>query len=323
MALSTVDLTILGVFDKLEYDSKAAAKATNGGTTFWARYDAAGDETFENYMKGFDATGLDTDMATMPFGNFTYVKRNLNNLKSYISAVPGQASIDAWLTAKGLRLNYRSALMCAANGMALSLANIAGDADGGANAPATALGSLVRGGSLTAGTDLDLTAASASPALVRVTALGTSDWTLSLTMKVAASTNTTKVIPQVVTGTGTTGAVGDTYVIGAQAIGGVTAAGQKVITCAATAQYAVGQKVLLVEWSGSAPDEVWASQEWGVIASIQSNTSITVATNLIHAYTGSGFIYPCFYGVSAASGTGGTSGDGASFYVAPERRLKL
>lgn len=321
MALTTVETTILGALDRLEYQSKAAALAVTGGTTFWNRYDAAANETFENYLKGFDATALDAALLAMDLGNLPAVKTNLNNLKAYLAAVGSYASIDAWLTAMKLRVNYRCKAIFAANGMSLSLANIAGDADGGAAAPGTALGSLIRGGTLTAGTDIAATLASPSPALARVTTIGSADWTLSVTAKLWD--DTTKVIAQVVAGTGNSGAVGNTYVIGAQAIGGATNAGQKVVTCADTTQYKVGQTVLLTEWTGSAPDEAWASQEVAIIASVQTNVSITVTTNLIHAYSSAGFIYPCFKGLSAASGTGGSASDAVTFYPAPERRLKL
>lgn len=320
MALSAVDRTILGMFDRLEYLSKAQGLIPATGTDFWARFDAAGDETFENYLKGFDATALDTALLTMNLGDLPQVKTILTDLVGYIGAATAYNSIPEWLAGMRLRLNYRSKLICLAGARAITAATAAGDADGGAAAPGTALGSLVRGGTITAGTDIVLAQASSSPALVRVTAIGSADWTLSLTMKLWDAS--TKVISQVVAGTGNEGAVGDVYVIGAQAIGGVTAAGQKVVTCADTAQYKVGQTVLLTEWTGDAPDEVWAAQETGVIASIQTNTSITLVENLLHAYSASGYIYPCFIGVSAASGSGGTAGDGASFYVAPERRLK-
>lgn len=321
MAFSAVDRTILGMFDRLEYLSKAQGLIPATGTDFWARFDAAGDETFENYLKGFDATALDTALLTMNLGDLPQTKAILTDLVGYIGAATAYSSIAEWLAGMRLRLNYRSKLICAAAGRAITAATAAGDADGGAAAPGTALGSLVRGGTITAGTDIVLTQASSSPALVRVTAIGSSDWTLSLTMKLWDAT--TKVISQVVAGTGNSGAVGDVYVIGAQAIGAAGAAsGQKVVPCADTTQYKAGQTVLLTEWTGDAPDEVWAAQETGVIASIQTNTSITLVANLLHDYTSAGFIYPCFIGASAASGSGGTAGDGASFCVAPERRLK-
>lgn len=321
MALTTVDLTILGMFDRLEYQSKASALASTGGTDNWARFDAAADETFENYMKGFDATGMDDDLLAMNFGPFPYIRRTMNNLRDYLYAVGGYASIDAYLTAKRLRLNYRCKALLASSSVTMTLANVAGDADGGAAAPGTACGSLIRGGSLTAGTDISATLASQSPLCARVTTIGSSDWTLSVTAKLAD--DTTKVVAPVVLGTGNGGAVGDVYVLGQEAIGGATSSGQKVVGCAATAQFKAGQKVLLTQWTGAAPDEVWTAQEVGTIASVQTNTSITLVDNLLHNYTTDGFIYPCWVGVSAASGTGGTASDAVTFYPKAERRLKL
>ena len=126
-----------------------------------------------------------------------------------------------------------------------------------------------------------------------------------------------------VNGTGAGGAVGDTYVFGAQAVNSEAASGQKTVAVAATAQFSEGQTVLLTEWTGSAPNEVWAQQEYGIIDSISENTSITLTTDLLHTYSASGFVYPCFIGVSAASGSGGTASDAIQFYPAPDRRLKL
>lgn len=321
MALTAVDRTILGLFDRWEYQTKAASLAVNGGTDVWDRVDAAADETFENVLKGTDATALDAAYLAMNFGDSPYMKAHLNNLKSYLAG-QGYASIDAYLTAKLLRLNYRCRALLASNGMTPSLANVAGDADGGALAPGVVCGTLVRGGTLTAGTDISLALASSSPMQARVTVIGSADWTLSVTMKLWDGT--TKVIAETVLGTGNSGAVGNIYIIGQQAIGAAgAAAGQKVVPVASTARYKVGQTVLLREFTGSAPDEVWSAMETGIIASVQTDTSITVTTNLLHTYTGSGFVLPCGIGISAASGTGGTASDAVTFGVAPERRLKL
>lgn len=330
MALTAVETGIMGMMDRLAWYKSACAFLGIGGTRMWARSDATGDETFENRMGQAastldDALGTETTAGDLPLGQITDVRTFLDTLSAYAKTDAGYGSFDAYLTAKGWRIPQQAAEIWKDRfGTAsLTAANIGGPADAGAAAPGLVLGDLTRGGALVAGTDMSATACGGAPILARVTAIGSSDWTLSVTMKLWDAT--TKVVSQVVSGTGATpaGAAGDTYIIGAQAIGGATNAGQKVVTCAATAQFKVGQKVLLTEWTGSAPDEAWTSQEVALIASIQENTSITVTTNLLHAYTAAGFIYPFGFGVSAASGTGGTASDRVYFYPAADRRLKL
>ena len=101
------------------------------------------------------------------------------------------------------------------------------------------------------------------------------------------------------------------------------ASGQKVVAVAATGQFKAGQKVLLTEWTGAAPSEVWVQQEVATIDTIQANTSLTMLANLKHTYSTAAFVYPLAFGVSAASGSGGSASDRVYFYPAPDRRLKL
>ena len=98
---------------------------------------------------------------------------------------------------------------------------------------------------------------------------------------------------------------------------------------AATAQFAVGQSVLLSQWTGDSPSRVWIAQEIGVIASIDAGVSITMVANLLHSYTTAGgraYAYPCYIGVSDvddATGADGTNLDRVYFYPAPDRVLAL
>ena len=88
-----------------------------------------------------------------------------------------------------------------------------------------------------------------------------------------------------VKGSNNGGAVGDAYLLGAQAVSAPAAAGQKVVAVAATAQFAVGQQVLLVEWTGSPPDENFIACEVAEIDTISEDTSLTMVTELLHAYS--------------------------------------
>ncbi len=321
MALTAVETCIQGITDRLAYQKAACRAVAVGGTGFWTRTDAAADETFENRCNNANATAADSAITAFNIGHLTGIRGLLTDLQTYCVTDLGLTGLDAYLTAKRWRVDAKFAeLWVEGQKAALSVANIAGDADAGAAAPGTCLGTLIRGGSISDAADI-ATAYSASPILGRVTALGSSDWTVTATLKLQDAT--TKNVAATVLGTGNGGAVGNVYVFGAQALSGGAASGQKVIPVAATAQFKAAQQVLVTQWSGAAPDEVWLEQEIATIDSIATNTSLTVLSNLLHTYTTDAFVYPLYRGVTAASGSGGTAGDGIAFYPAPDRRLKL
>jgi len=323
MALTTVDKTILGVLDRIAYQQAAASVACNGGTDVWQRIDDAGDETFENRVKGTNATALDVAFLSFPIGEWQAMRAFAADLAQYVTVDLGFTDFGGWLADRRVRIDQRVAAVLRAiwGPTIVPAANVHGPADAGSAAEGTALGSLTRGGSLSPGTDIDTTLAGPSAVLARVTAIGSADWTLSVTAKIDAET--TKTLSSVVKGTGNGGAIGNTYVLGLQALSAGAAAGQKVVPVAATAQFEPGQTVLLTQWTGTPPAEDWAQQEIGIVASVQKNTSITLEADLLHSYTTSGWVRPCFIGLSDASGTGGTSGDRVSFYPAADRRLRL
>jgi len=295
-----------------------------GGIDFWDRIDAANDETFENRVKGTRVTALDAAISDPPLGQLPAVSQVLADITAYCLQDLGEASFDAYLTARRWRIDQRAAA-CWREVMgvhSLSPANVHAAGDSGVACPGLVLGSLVRGGSLVAGALIDETLVAPSPLLARVTALGnTADWSLSVTAMLAGED--TKTLSETVLKTGNGGQVGDVYILGKQAVGATAAAGQKDVVVTATGQFAAGQTVLITEWTGSAPEEVWAQQEWGVIDSVTTDAKITLVDDLLHTYTTAAFVYPCFRGVSAASGTNGSSGDAVTFYPAADRRLRL
>lgn len=319
MALTTVQKAVLGIMDRFAYQVQASGYAMTGGTDVWSRTDATDDETFENAVSNAHATALDADLLAPDIGDLATMKAWISDLGTYMQ---GQStSIADFFADLMLRVDESAAAILNSAGYTLVPANIHARADAGASAPGRLLGQLIKSGSLTSAADIDTTAASASPILARVTAIGASDWTVTPTLKVSSEAN--EAIQQVIAGTGSGGAVGDTYVIGAQAINAEAAADQADVALAATAQFSEGQTVLITEWTGSAPDEVWAQQEYAVIDSISENTSITLTTNLLHTYSASGYVYPCFIGAVSATESGGTAGDTIRLYPAPDRRLKL
>lgn len=330
MALSGADRELLGIFDRLGYLKAACRAIPKTGTDMWTRADAAADETFENQVKGANATALDAAFEAMYLGDIEEMAAFLDNIVTYttaaVTATPpglGYATLDAYLTAKRFRLNKQSTEVVQERYSTvpgvISLANIAGDADAGAAAPGEALGTLVQGGAIANAADITALA-SPSPIVGRVTTIGNADWTVTITPK--RSPVTTQTVAQVVLGSGNGGAVGDVYVFGKQAVSGESASGQKVVLVAATSQFKAGETVVLVEWTGSPPAETFIGYEVGVIDTISANTSITLTANLLHTYSTNAFVYPCFRGMTAATGSGGTASDAIAFFAGADRRLR-
>jgi len=182
-------------------------------------------------------------------------------------------------------------------------------------------------GTFTAGTDMSETTNGPSPILARVTVKALVDWAMTVTCKHA--TGITPTGEDVVLTVAASAPVGTTYIVGQTAQDENNASGQKIVKVTATAQFAVGQKVLLSQWTGDSPNRVWAQQEIATVASISDGVSLTMVDNLLHSYTTAGgrtFAYPCYIGVSTvddSTGDDGANGDTVYFYPAPDRELLL
>ena len=321
MALSLVDRKMLGMLDHLTAIAAAAPLALAGGTSLRTRWAAADDDPrFMDRVLGADCDAADAAIAALNLGQIPEVKALLTEFNSYPKLDVGLSSFDGLLTARKLRLDGRLAQVLLGAGYPITATNLTGYADGGATMPGQLLGDFTRGGTVVSPTVIP-TAYAPSPLAVRVAQIGSGD--LSLTVTPVRAPVTTHTVALVVRGSGNSGAAGDAYYLGSEAIG-VTgaAAGQKVIPLGVTGQFQAGETVLLRQFSGSAPDEVWTELEWGVIDSIVENVSLTLHANLLHTYTSAGFVIPCFRGVSAVSSTGGTAGDRVLLYPGSDRRVK-
>ncbi len=322
MALSSVEQALQGVFDRLAYQRGAFGQVGSGGTDLWDRVDAANDETFENRVKGQNATDADAALADPNLGEIHEVRAFIQDINAYCVADLGLAGLDGYLTEKRWRVDQRMAtLYREVAGVALSAANVHPTADAGALCPGLAMGTLEQGGSLVDGAAVDENVAGPGVMVVRVTAIGSADWTVTSTL-VRADESEQSVV-QVVKGTGGGGAVGDAYVLGSQAVASQALSGQKVVSVAETEQFAAAQKVLLIEWTGTPPDETFVACEVAEIDTIIEDTSLTMVENLLHTYSTSAFVYPLWVDVSAANGTGGTGGDALAYFPGPDRRLRL
>jgi len=320
MALTSVEVALMGIFDRWGYQKSAAAVICAGGTDVWTRVDDAADETFENRVKGTHCTDLDTTFTQMDFGQWTNMGTVLADIVAYITHDAGYAGINAYLTAKRWRLDAKTANVFReryGEGV-LSLPNVCACGDMSTICPGFNFGDLTQSGALSGGADLDLALYSPAPPSCRVVVKGANVWNLTVVVNLWDAS--TKSITQAI---GASDPVDTRYILGAQAINAPVAAGQKVVTMGATGQFKAGQKVLVTEWTGAAPNEVWVAQEIGTVGSVQTNVSLTMVDNLLHDYTAAGFVYPTVKGVVSASGTGGTAGDKVRFAAGPDRRLKL
>ena len=333
MALTGPDVAILGMADRWAYQKGLAAFAGIGGTDNWTRVDDAADEVFENRVKGQQVTDLDTAIEVMPFGDFNEFGPVLSALGQYGNTDLGLGGFNGYLTTRRFRLPLRAAQIWQEKYSAgiLSAANIGSLADAGATCPGLQLGDMLGNGSgtgsFTAGTDMSQTTNGPSPILARVTVKGVNDWAMTVTAKHA--TGITPTTEEIILTVAASAPVGTTYIVGETLQDENNASGQKVVKVATTDQFAAGQKVLLSQWTGDAPDRVWVAQEIGTVATISAGVSITLVNELLHAYTTAGgraFVYPLYIGVAGVdddTGDDGTNGDRVYFYPAPDRALKL
>jgi len=325
----------MGIFDRVAYQKAAAMLACAGGTDLWDRVDAADNEAYENRVEGPQLTALDAAFAAMYFGDFNEMAQVLADIQAYANLDLGLDTFDGLLTARRCRIPLQAAEVWQQryNTGILSIANIGSREDGGASAPGLELGHMVGngagGGTFTAGTDMSETTNGPSPIWARVTVKDATDWAMTVTCKHATGIDPTT--EDVVITVAAAAEVGDTYIVGETLQDENNAAGQAVVKVATTDQFAVGQKVLLSQWTGDSPNRVWIAQEVGTIKAdgIVLDTSIELTANLLHSYTTAGgrtFVYPLYIGVSGVNdttGDDGTNGDTVYFYPAPDRELLL
>jgi hypothetical protein len=328
MALNEVDTFLTSLCDRYAYQVASGRASVVGGTSYWNLWDAlsSASETFVDALGDPTLiTNADASLSAMRFGQSDALKAWNRKVDSAFSSVYGVASgvggIDSYLASRKLRIAAQAAQVLSDAGIALSVANIAGDADAGASAPGISLGNITQGGTLAGAASISALYAP-SPICARVTVKSTGSWTLTVTpvREPVVAANVT----QVVLGSGDGGTAGDVYVIGRQAIGGGgAAAGQATIPMASTGAFKVGETVLVSQWSGAAPSEAWLEQETGTVLTVNTDTSIVLASNLLHTYTSAGFVDPCLRGLSACTGSGGSASDRVFFYVKADRRIRL
>jgi hypothetical protein len=277
--------------------------AVEGRTLLWTLVDASSDIPYENTVKGSEVTAIDNVMDNMVVGGslsrwfslhtayFQNVATSLSNWSTALATWKWRAS-EFWAKA------YYEAL-----GTKIPVAYVfpRDDLD---------LGSYTKTSStFTAAADtMDTTFTNGGKIAAKATsAIGGSNLVLTGTLK---RLDDTTVSIQATVSSGAS--IGDEFIFGERVLGADAAAAQAVLSVGATAQFKVGEPVLVED------DD---DQEYGVVASIVTNTSITLTANLKNAYgtADNAKVTPLFKAITNCSHSGGTNGDTVDFVVAPDR----
>jgi hypothetical protein len=291
--------------DHIAAVKQALVEAMDGRASLWSMVDAAGDETYENRVKGATISAVDTVLNTSALG------KNLSDWfklhTDYFNNDAGLTNIDTALASYKWRVSERfNEFYYDVNRRYLTRTNVFPRAD-------LEMGSYARTGSaFTAGDAINeeksgpTRISAIATAIVggsNITVTGTLVWeddsTISLGVTFTAAD-----------------AIGTEKIFGEQALSANVSASQPVLSVASTAAFIAGQKVLIKDTS---------SEEWGTILSIVTNTSITLTANLKHAYTtaASAKVTPLFKEISGCTHTGGTNGDAFTFQPKPDRALDI
>lgn len=319
----SVETAIIGQLDRMAKTRQSAQAIASGGTDFWDRTDAAGDETYENRVKGTNMTTLDSVLTSgasisQRFQNWvsdhqTYIITDLGlsgGIAAYLNANSGRrvsfeaAEIIADLLGSPGRLPVRNVFPkgtrpTSGNSAATSGMHMIGRLTGTAGAPTWAAVDGAIDTTRIVGAAILIVNEDATP--------GPTDVVMRATLQDA----TTKDITVALTGTGQH----VQSILGSQAIGAAGAAsGQTVVPVAATAQFKAGEYVLIRH------DDT--DQEIAQIASVQSNTSLTMEGDLIRSYVENDLVLPLFTTVAWVSGTL-TDSKKLAFYAYPDRAIAL
>jgi hypothetical protein len=317
----SVETTIRGIFDRVAADRQAIATAANAGTGYWARVDAAGDETFENRVKGSDMTNADTTLTTAAFWGNNYLKKIFTLISDYarLDLALANPYVTNYVASKGWRVPYEASLAIVESlGSGLRLpaervfpkgtlvANEADPANSGMHKFGRITGTA--GASTYASVDGALSSYVKGAAILAVN----EEATPGLTNLVVTATNQAGAAKDLTVTLGDTAFTQE--VLGQQLIGAAgAAAGQKVVPVPATGAFTANDWVLIVKSDLSVT-------EVAQVASIQANTSLTVATNLINSFTENDLVWPLFTNVTLKSGTAG-NGKHISLYARPDRTI--
>lgn len=332
-----VALQVRKMFDRAARLKQARSETSTGGTDFWALVDAAGDEPFENRLKGTSLTQADAALETDDVWDQVTVREIFILLQTYLQYDLALASppLDTWLAkVAGFRVPHEAAEIWARVFGATSRplarnvfpkGTLPADEEDAASAGMHHFGTLTGtlGASTYAAVDgpLNIAKVVAAPVLCVSRELTPG---ADPTMKVVLGDETTTKNISVAASAAANGQA----IVGRQAITSVTpAAGETgpIIGVAATAQFTAGDYVLLYENA----DGDSSQRELAKVKSIAANTSLelqfdeTGKTDLVNTFTTSGLVLPMFTDVSAFVSTNISNGKHLDFYALPDRIIAL
>jgi hypothetical protein len=305
---SGVELAVRNQVDNLGAYKAALRLAVTGRNSLWAMVDAAGDQTYENVLKGFSITAVDTSLGNTKFGNqindwFTLHR----DYYTTYAGITGVTDINSALTYYRWRVPQDfNDLYRDWSGNYLTLTNVFPPAD-------LILGTYAKTSStFTAGTAIDTTKASSARIMANATSLiGGANLTLTATLVKSDSTTTTQ---SVTISSGS--AIGTTATFGQTSLGSNAASGQPTVSVSSTSAFIVGEKVLLSDSS---------NQEVLTVLSMVTNTSVTFTQNLRNSYTtaASAIVTPLYNGITGCTHSLGTNGDTVNFKIAVDRTISI
>ena len=277
-----------------------------GRSHLWDMVDGAGDESYENAVKGLTITNVDADLDDVMVGGHIGDWFQLHDQYFIGTAL---LTIDGALSSYLWRVSQRFNEMFYTHfNRYLTPSNVFPAAD-------LAMGTFAYTGLVfVAGSAVDTAVAGMGKLRVVVAeqAIGAGgNLVLSVTCK--REDDTTVALAATLLANAV---VGTAAILGEQALSDNAASGQKVIPVAATAQFKAAEKVLIEDDNAA---------EWGTVDTIISNTSITLTENLRNTYTtaASAKVTPLFKDVTACTASTGNAGDDVTFGVAPDRTVAL
>ncbi len=321
----SVESTIQGMFDRIAKIRQDMGVVASGGTDFWSRADAAADETFENRVKGTDATDADAALLAQSVWGNSKLSKLIKNIRDYCRLDLGLASpyLTTYIQSKGWRVPYETGqAIVEALGSSSRLpaqwvfpkgtkpADTTDPTNSGMHQFCTFTGTSTDPISTVVDGALSSYVKGAAILAINTTAGVT---TTGLVIRVTLQDGTTKDISYDHTQAVqyTQGIVG----VGAVGIGGAIEAQPDVLVKNAVTQFKAGEWILLAKNDFSLTETVQ-------IDSIDTLT-LTMKTNLVHTWAEDDLVIPLF--TNAEWGDSGTisEGDIIKLYAMPDRIIAL
>lgn len=324
--IMSVESQIKAGLDRIAMLRQSMGGIAQGGTSFWDLVDDAGDEAYENRIKGSMITTADAALRGMTFWDDSALRPWFTLHQSYFKddlKLPANYW-QSYLTSKGWRAPYEASLaLVEALGANARLApqwvfpkgvrpvDETDPANSGMHKFITITGTA--GDPITAVGDGALPNYSIGAPLLVIN-LHDSPSPNSLALRCATQTSGSPAYKDITASLAT-----DQYaqtILGAEAVVSEASAGQKDVQVASTSNFKSGEWALLVNAD-------YSIQEAAKIASLGTGpTRLTMQTNLINSFSDTAFVLPMFVNVSRQSGS---LGDGKSIeiYAWPDRVIQL